>query len=450
MLCVVGVTKLSLAHDGAAATAVREVQLAYGSQAICERVGVQVKLPPGASGGLPRLWRASFTVRYQAVAESGLSPLVTLDLGQFLLDATPSEVRVAHARDSTTYYAQAIEGQVTPRTIASVVPPLPLPQLDFARASAAGGQVCEELWPYASGITWTGVESDQRAPLRRTVRGAFDGGSVSMLLNGPRLRVLTIERTNPRVTITLSFSALGSCETDKTLVDPSKRTRVDTVLELKPRGGAVHVGDELAKVELSPAGGGEWSLQDLLDSPAEAVIAGVPPAEHAALVFRRVPGPGVMPPLPRMDFDKLGELLRSSRAAAFASRASGSAGAGGDAPEQMPRFGYALVQVFNTPDPGAMLEGINASGKHWGMRNVLFSAASATSLDLIAPKADAIVVIVDSKRIVRSVIAVDASTDADQLSDQIAGALFEVGAPRGMAPFVAPSEQAAPAMEGKK
>jgi hypothetical protein len=74
------------------------------------------------------------------------------------------------------------------------------------------------------------------------------------------------------------------------------------------------------------------------------------------------------------------------------------------------------------------------------MRSVLFGAASATSIDVVAPGAEAVAVVVDSESVVRAVIPVDGATTTEQLADQIAGALFEVGAPRGMAPFVAPEK----------
>lgn len=445
-------TEAQASHDSAAASVVREVQTFYASNAICERVGVQVKTPApgytdtGASGGPMRTRRASYAIRFRGVPGAGLTPSLSLELGQYQLFARPTEATIAHARNATTYYRQPMEGAITTRALGDVVPPVPLPQLDLAQGptNIAGEGLCTSFWPYAEGINWTGVEVDPRVPSRRTLRGEFadsGGGTVTLLLSGVRLRMLTIERRSPRVSITLACTPVASCEPEKSVIDVSSRTRVESLLDLKARGGWTHVGEDLPPISISPAGGGDWLLDDLLESPAEAVIVGVPRAEHAVLVFTRVPAPGEVSALARLDFDTLGAHLRSTRASAFNVRSGGGSLVAAEQAELPPRFGYARVLVFsNQPEPAVMLESIKKSGLHWGMRNVLFGASAAESMDLVAPGAEAAVVIIDSKKIVRAVIAVDGTTTTDRLADQIAGALFEVGAPRGMAEFATPKE----------
>lgn len=444
LVCWMSAGSRAMAHDPGASAALQDLQAFYSANPVCERVGVQVKTP-AEGGGTSKSFRASYALKYRCAVGTGLATSLTLELGSYLLDATPTDVTLAHARNSTTYFRDAIEGAITSQTLAEVVPPVPLPQLDLAQAQRLNPTdgVCTEFWPYASGITWRALETDPRVPTRRTVRGEFTGGggggggSVSLLLNGSRLKLLTIERHQPRLTITLAFTPVTACEPEKRLIEVSSRTRVETLLELKPRGGGSHVGDALPAVSISPAGGGEWSLQDLLDSPAEAVIVGVPNAEHAVLVFTRE-GPGVAAGgATKVDFDRLGAHLRSTRASAFSVKSTGGALAAQELADLPARFGYARVLVFNQlPDPAPMLEAIKKAGQSWGMRNVLFSASAAESMELVAPGAASAVIIVDSKKVVRAVISIEESTTTERLADQIAGALFELGAPRGMAEFV--------------
>lgn len=452
-------TAPALAHDPAAVAVLQEVQKHYAAGAVCERVSVQVKQPPapGTPAALPRVSRASYAIRYRAVPEAGLSPRVGLELGQYIVDATPTKLHIAHVRDATSFYASPISGIINPRTLAQTLPPVPIPQLDLAEAAtpvagAPGGAICTEFWPYAQNIQWTAVEADPRSPSRRTLRGSIQspgGGVVTVQLAGPRMRVLTIDRAEPRLSITLSFTPLTLCEPDHPQIDVSRRMKVDSLLDLKPRGGSIRVGEDLPQVVLSPAGGGDWSLSDLLDPPAAAAIVGMPPAEHAVLVFTREPmlapadlsDPARSDParLSRVDFAKLGTHLRSTRAAAFTPPASVPTAPDANPAEhadQPPRFGYARVLVFSNPDPTAMLQTINATGQQWGMPSVLFSVTPTTSLDMVWPGVDACVLVVDSFRVVKAVIPIDPGMSTEQLADQIAGALFEAGAPRGMAKFV--------------
>jgi hypothetical protein len=439
-------------HDIEAAGVIEELQRYYRDNAVCDNVQVSVRSFP--AGQPPRVSRATFRLRYElARGLEGAASVATLELGSLILQAEGSRALLAHARDPGTYVERSLTAGLRPQSLAEVVPPTPIPQLDLALLSTsdATSNVCDQFWPYASGIVWRRSETDARSPNRRTVRGDFNGGTVILRLLGPRLQTIEITRHNDRVEIILSFKSATPCDPRRKLIDTSSRTKASSITELRPKSMPLLIGERIPDMGLSLASGNPMSIPDLLEPPPEAVIVGMPPAEHAVLLFSRVGseapaerGAGVQQPESptRLKLTDLVRVMRQTRSEAFSARAVAGAADGGD---PLPRFGYALVLAFNQHSPDTVLRELDDATQVWGGQNVLWAASSERSIELIAPGAESAAVIVDSRGIVRSVIPVTGSSSADSLRDQVLMALFELGAPRGMAPFVMPTPVSAPA-----
>lgn len=413
--------------------ALADLRATYSTAAICERVGVQVRAGPV---GQTRISQAGYLLRLAPAGPDG-RPHLALELQQYLLEASSGQLTLAHQRDPSTYFRAPIPEQLSARALLAIIPPVPIPQLDLAAPSpdplAPDPTRWSAITPYAAGITWTSLETDPRSTSARTLRGAFAEGRVTAILRGSRLHTLTIDRDEPRVTIRMTFAPVPACEPGRTLIDTRDRTRVDSILDLRPRAGQLAIDQPLPPVKISAADGAPWVPADLLESPPDAVIAGIPPAEHAVLIFTRVQPPGALPTLTRIDFDRLGQALRELRAAAFQPPPSPAPPT--DAPEPPPRFGFARVLVFNNPPPDQVISAIQSAARTWGMRQTLWAAAPADSIDLLAPGAEAVAVVVDSTTTLRAVIAITPDTSTDALEGQILSTLFELFAPRGSAVF---------------
>ena len=411
------------AHDSAAADAIRDLQRSYRSQAICERIALQVRTPASATSPLPRVARASMVLRME-IEPRGLDdvPIVSLDMGTMVLTASNGQLLVTHPRDTTSYFSASYAGPLSPRSFAQIIQPVPIPELDLAGAAIIDDP-CPEFWPYALNIQWKSVDNDGHMPGRRVVRGTCDGGTVSVTIAGNRLRSLTIERTEPRTIFLFTFTPTGPCEPQRAVLDVSRRTRVATLPDLRPHAGMLRVGAKLPEMQISPPAGGNFSVSDLLDPPPEAVIVGMSPADHAVLLLTRNVGQdGIIQSLPRLDLGRIADLFRQMRAASFEPRATPRPG---DVEDPIARFGFARVLVMKDASPTDVLAQLKAAQTRW-QDHLLMSTSPQTTIDAFAPGADACIAIIDAENILRAVWPVEPSQTAEQVADQVQAALFEL------------------------
>ena len=106
------------------------------------------------------------------------------------------------------------------------------------------------------------------------------------------------------------------------------------------------------------------------------------------------------------------------------------------------RFGLAPVLVMGgqtPPAPDEILRRLREADDKWGGGGnsgveVLWTTEPAATIDLFAPGAEAVVVILDAESVLRSVINIEPQTTTEQVADQVAAALFEL----------APADAAAP------
>lgn len=416
-------------HDGAAASAMVDLQRAYRSQPVCERITLQVRTAPASPTALSRVARASMLLRMD-IAPRGIDdvPIVSLDLGTLLLTASDGQVVVTHPRDSTMYVEMPYAGPLAPRSFAQALQPVPLPELDLAAAGAIE-EPCTEFWPYALNIRWTGVDRDGRAPGRRIIRGTCDGGTVSLSVVGNRLRALTIDRADPKAVFLFTFTPTGPCEPQRCAIDVSKRTRVQTLADLRPRAGLLRVGAKMPDMPISPPAGGVWSVADLLEPPPEAVIVGMTGADHAVLVLTKSVGEsGSIPSLPRLDLGRLSDLLRQMRAASFQPRQQGKLGDLLEDP--LARFGFARVLVLSNAASNEVLGQMKTAQNKWS-EHLLWTTSPSATIDVLAPGADGAVAIIDGESVLRSVWPIDPAHTAEQVADQIQAALFELAPTEG-------------------
>lgn len=437
------------AEPPSAADAVRELQAFYRAGPTCERVQVELRTAAPAPAVGTKVTRSSMVVRVQpkkmeekpkavegdatptpSTPPTSAPPVVTsavgsigLELGQLRIWAADGSLLAVHTRDPTTFFRAPISEELRSSSLAEALPPVLMPEVDLA--ACAAGETCTEFWPYATGIVWQGVEPDAKQAGRRIVRGTCEGGTVVLTMQGTRLRTLVIDMAQKKTTLTLGFAPFIPCEPAKQAIQVGSRLPVASMDELRPRSGTLRVGFRVPPMPITQAAGPAWDIGALLQPPLDALAAGVRPAEHAVLVLVRRPPANAGG---RFRAEELAPILARMRREAFKARMPGEAerepGAVGGA---IAKFGYAPVLAMAAPKPDELLGILKSEAEKWGP-DVLWTTEPKGTIDLFAPGADACCVVIDADYVLRAVVVVDPGQTAEMVADQIAAALFELGA----------------------
>lgn len=451
------------AGDVDAERAVLELQRFYRSTTTCERVSIELRTPMTGPASGTKVTRSSMVVNLKVsepksesepvdaparqpgapagnapAAETAGAPVALgLELRDLRIWVADRVLTAAHARDAATFAQELLVDTdaghrwLSPRSLSRVLPPVLVPQLDFA--SAAPDTPTTELFPYASNVVWDRSEGDPRQPHRRTIHGSFHGGTVTLTTTLGRLRSVVIDRPNDRFNLQLEVSPVGACDPMKSAIDTTRRSRLPSIGDLRPRSGSLRTGVRSPDLALSRGigAGVRWSMEDLLAPPVEAQLAGVPAAEHAVLVFiRHVPNPATGREAPadraswRLDLARFGRLMAQLRRDAFLATGGGPANAEHSA---MPvaRFGMAPVLVMAPPTADELIQRLRDATELWG-QDVLWTTDARGSIDLFAPGADVAAVVLDAEMVLRSVVVLDPKLSAEHAAEQVAAALFEV------------------------
>lgn len=422
-----------------ASEAILELQAAYRAIPICERVQVEVHYPAPAPATGTRIARSTISVSLSGPAASPdalAEQIVALELGALRIHASHAQLTAVHSRDPATFFQAAIDEQVTSKSLGAVLPPILVPQLDLK--TAAPDSPLSAFWPYATDIVWQAVEVDARHPTKRTIRGLLPAGSIALTVHNQRLRSLAIELPTKQTSLILSFSPFGPCDPAKLAIDTARRQRVDCMDELRPRAGTLRVGIRVPHMPITQGitgqPGGGWDMGALLQPPEKAQLAGIKPAGHVVLVFlRQIPltpsGSAANEPTREQRFspESLAKILHALREESFKARAAAGSP---DAADKDPalgiaRFGYAPVLVMGSPNPEELLKKLREANAVWP--ETLWSTEAKSTIDLFAPTSDAAAIILDSEFVLRGVVPIENHQTAEQVGDQIAASLFELG-----------------------
>ncbi len=410
------------ADPPSAADVVREVQRVYRAAPTCERVQMELRYPAPAPAVGTRSARSSLVVRVGPRAKGEGVETLALELGQLRLSAGDGAMIAANERDPGTFFKGTVAGVLGSKTLAELMAPVLLPEVDLASSDPA--TACAAFWPYATEISWQSVDPDSKVAGRRVVHGTCAGGTVTMTVQNQRLRMLVIELTQKKTTLTLGFNPFIPCDPARWPIDVSKRTRVDSLDELRPRSGTLRVGFRVPPMPMTRGTGEPWDLGALLQPPASA--PGEKPAGHAVLVFLRPNAAAAGAGERRFKADELAPILGHLRAEVFKPRGPGDAEREPSA--AIARFGYAPVFVMAAPKPEEILSRLRAAADVWSAEGgVLWTTEGKATIDLFAPGAEACCVVIDQDFVLRAVVTVDPAQTAEQVGEQIEAALFELG-----------------------
>lgn len=446
--------------------ALRELQAFYASQPTCERIRVEYRTPAAAIGAPPRVSRSSIIVRVQpetppAPQPDAASPApeaqsgarsrglrsLALDLPPLRLHAEGDQLIVVHERNPATFFESTLQRPLAPRTLNEALPPVPMPQADLA--SVAHDASIAAFWPYARTIRWTELQIDPRQPKRRTLRGVGEAPptrglstdtisasavNITLVMQGPRLHTLTFDNPTLGTQLALSFTPIQPCDPARFGIDLARRTRIQHIDELQPKGGTLRVGVRVPALPLTEAAGKGWSIDTLLDPPPAAALAGAGPAEHVALVLMRVLPEGAESDLVRFNPETLSRLLAQLRTESFRPpREPGQTAPDLDPAPRISRFAYAPVLIMTNPTPDEVLRRLRSADDSWVGKpsdsrasTVLWSTEPRSTIDLFAPGAEVVVIILDPELVLRAVIAPAKGDSAEMVADRIAATLFEL------------------------
>jgi hypothetical protein len=432
------------AQGPSAADAIRELQTAYRGTSICERVQIEVHYPAPAPATGTRIARSTIAVQLAIDPPASAAPdgqtqdahtMLALELGALRITAARSQLTAIHSRDPSTFFQAPIADQLTSKVLADVLPPILIPELDLR--SARPDAPLSAFWPYATDISWQSVEMDPKHPTKRTIHATCaggGGGSITLIAQNNRLRSLTIDLPAKRTTLALTFSPFGPCDLSKAIIETTRRQRVDAMDELRPRSGTLRVGVRLPHMPITQGINGQgWDMGALLQPTEQATLAGIKPAEHVVLLFLRQ-NP-LTPPSDgkdqRFNPEALARILRTMREDAFKARIPAPSSTSDSQLDKDPaaaiaRFGYAPVLIMGSPNPDDLLKKLRDANATWP--EVLWTTEAKATIDLFAPTADAAAIILDSEFVLRGVVPIEPSQTAEQVGDQVAALLFELGA----------------------
>lgn len=255
----------------------------YRTQTVHERVTVTVRTKlQGTEGSdsTPRFASRASTLQLMmrpGAGESVPAREVWIQAGRMRVYGAGGAVTVTTDRVKSKWWRVAIEGAVSSVSLAKVLRPLPLPQLDFAASESVEG--LKDLTPYAREVRWSAATANARSGITE-IAGECRSGKVmlSTETRTGRIREVRIELMRPReVRIEMQVQSVagagGSGETNGLFAVPSdEMSRAATLDEVFAVTGEAASG----------AGAPVFACEQLSDLEGESMSCAALRAERAS------------------------------------------------------------------------------------------------------------------------------------------------------------------------
>ncbi len=346
------------------AAVLRTIRGAYHDRAVSEEIEVRFR-----AGGQDRTERIGLVLLPGARC--------SLDLGQTFAWFEAGALRIVHALDERAFF-QADAGPDGPLPLLeATLPPLPVPQLWLGLTPP--GEQLRSLTKYARSIRWTGAElRDTGREQLALLRGEADRSVLEIEADpsSGRLRRVsfTLDQGSARIDLTVTNRPIDASAPIGR--DVSRRERVNTLEELRPRIGDLRIGDVLP----------------------EMILPGALEADGVA----HIQGPGVI-----VLFRRWGSPAASAAEAARRFTAAD------------PRRVFWPVFVIDPIEPRALGRTVDVRSAVGGGA-VFKSLSPATTIDRFAEQASCVSVAIDSRGVIRLIETLErtgpGSSNADDLS----------------------------------
>ncbi len=315
---------------------------------------------------------------------------IRLDLGRLTIFAGDGLVRIISQQDPARMVVRSFDGPLTPAAINAVVPPVPLPQIDWVLASGQGEHQVASL----AGVEWH-------------TAAAMDNGWLRLEGQSPDARIVLIAEPTGRVrhvTVYPADGAGGIIELASEPVnvppphtwdiDPAGRTAVDSLELLSPPPPDVAIGARVPNLGLMSTDMLAWSLAESLR--AAAVGPGDRERSAAALLVL----------FKAEDTDAETSASAGLRAALEAKRLlerRGLMGNGGRIGVAVHPIAVLEVQQFRAP----LIRSIGERWKDRGHAGLVWTSSGSALLDRFARSASSMILIVDGEQRLAAAIPLD-------------------------------------------
>ncbi len=170
---------------------------------------------------------------------------IRIDFGPMTAWFDGPTLRITHSQDMKGYLERPIlpEGELA--TLASLLPPLPLPQLALARA---GDPTKVDLTPYTGAVTWTSASlHPDQTPAAATLRGVAARAELLLTTEARTGRILRLTmRADNIADIDIRVTPVSDFDFAHSMTfDTRRRHPVLSIAELRPRAGDSAIGDPL-------------------------------------------------------------------------------------------------------------------------------------------------------------------------------------------------------------
>ncbi len=280
------------AHAGNAAAVLEALLEAYRSAPIAERVTVRIvhPRPPDSIG--PVLDRSSVvTVRAWRGGEDG-PPVLRADLGVLSLYVRGSELVAVRSDDPSTCLVRELGGPLSARTLAPVLPPLALPQIELVFGDRDAGA---NPTPYTRNVRWRAPEREAEG--RLVLSGSSDGGEVRLVLDGATHRVLEMTvLASPGARLEVRCEPAEAGDPGGWAIEPADRRVVRSLRELGVPEAAVRTGEPVPPLPLHDLDMGVWDLEQEMADREAALPHSVPAPLILILARQRAAPAGDLAP----------------------------------------------------------------------------------------------------------------------------------------------------------
>jgi hypothetical protein len=383
-------------------------------------IGEKVTYRAVDAGGAER----SSTVLLRLDHDQPAAPAIRLDLGNLVVYADRTRIVAAHAGNPGTYLERTVENGLSPRAFEDALPPLVLPQLGWAFSSPHA-----DAWWDIFGVGRVQMILDESAGLDANVlkvlqhSGAARLEALSLRPARSNLALASMKVAYPHGSLTLDLTSedlapadIGDAST--WVINTDKRTRVESLTDLKPLPGEVAVGDACPPLGLVTSRIEGWSFADAVKRLQGQNPQPPGPAWVALLV--RVPSgpaPAVVPQAVR----GLDGLVREFSI----QRMQGLRGS--------PRLEAHEVLVLELGEVNAQRVAELSREQVAGADSIaerLFSTTGKATFWRIAPEAAAAVIVLDERQRIAGLVRLDGRlVDAGTIAAEVRRIISTVPAP---------------------
>ncbi len=398
----------------------KKAAMRYRTGPVCERVSVEVRPEVG------RISRSAFVLKLDPRrTDAKPATRIYFELGAIQVLAADGRVVAAHMHNPGTYYTTTLAELLTSHALRTVMPPLPVVQLDLLNWSEhVDADLPRELGVYAQHIEWEQAVADPRQPNRATVSGRCDGGTLTMVVATDVVQSMEVRLDAPKTLIRMSFSRVLPCRAENVALDTSGRIEVKSLTELQPRSGILRSGSTVPEMQLTAASGRGVKLKELFVPPAE--FHPIASTERLVMVFVREDRARIESGERVVGRVRLGELAaelkrirRESMLAFPAALNRPDAEKGEVAEPSLPSVNFAQVIVWDKAPPADVLLTLLKSEREvWGDQ-LAWTTEPKSTAELFTGSGESVVVVLDSSQRLMSAIPMNESTTTEQLVDQV-------------------------------